>query len=148
MPSQCKNASSRATCKSILWRQRLIPKHEFAKLLKQGDRYHKLRKAFSKFYLRHYGLVSKFNVWLQSLLKQGQFNGDLVYKFKKKLLAGMIFLISSEKQSFVIKEPDITWMLCGRLHAWWVSTITVNNFTALFNCTPVDWVSVLMKAPA
>ena len=35
-----------------------------AKLLKQGYRYHKLRKAFSKFYRRHYELVSKFNVGL------------------------------------------------------------------------------------
>ena len=28
-----------------------------AKLLKQGYRYHKLRKAFSKFYRRHYELI-------------------------------------------------------------------------------------------
>ena len=58
-----------------------------AKLLKQGYRYHKLRKAFSKFYRRHYGLISKFNVGLKSLLHQGlsepEFYGDLVYKFKK-----------------------------------------------------------------
>ena len=33
-----------------------------AKLLKKGYRYHKLRKAFSKFYHRHYELISKFNV--------------------------------------------------------------------------------------
>ena len=33
-----------------------------AKLLQQGYRYHKLRKIFSKFYRRHYELVSKFNV--------------------------------------------------------------------------------------
>ena len=39
-----------------------------AKLLKQGYRYHKLRKAFSKFYRRHYELISKFNVGLKSLL--------------------------------------------------------------------------------
>ena len=32
-----------------------------AKLLKQGYRYHKLRKVFSKFYHRHYELISKFN---------------------------------------------------------------------------------------
>ena len=29
-----------------------------AKLLRQGYRYHKLRKAFSKFYRRHFDLVS------------------------------------------------------------------------------------------
>ena len=58
-----------------------------AKLLKQGYRYHKLRKAFSKFYRQHYELISKFNVGLKSLLHQGlsepEFYGDLVYKFKK-----------------------------------------------------------------
>ena len=35
-----------------------------AKLLQQGYRYHKLRKTFSKFYRRHYELVSKFSVGL------------------------------------------------------------------------------------
>ena len=38
-----------------------------AKLLKQGCRYHKLRKAFSKFYRRHYELISKSNVGLKSV---------------------------------------------------------------------------------
>ena len=37
---------------------------------KQDYRYHKLRKAFSKFYRRHYGLISKCNVGLKSLLHQ------------------------------------------------------------------------------
>ena len=59
-----------------------------AKLLQQGYRYHKLRKTFSKFYHRHYELVSKFSVGLKTLLHQGlsepEFYGDLVYKFKKK----------------------------------------------------------------
>ena len=35
-----------------------------AKLPNQGYRYHKLRKAFSKFYRRHFDLLSKFNVGL------------------------------------------------------------------------------------
>ena len=42
-----------------------------ARLLQQGYRYHKLRKTFSKFYRRHYELVSKFNVGLGTLLHQG-----------------------------------------------------------------------------
>ena len=58
-----------------------------AKVLQQGYQYHKLRKTFSKFYRRHYELVSKFNVGLKTLLHQGlsepEFYGDLVYKFKK-----------------------------------------------------------------
>ena len=33
-----------------------------AKLLRQGYRYHKLRKAFSKFYRRHFDIVSKYDV--------------------------------------------------------------------------------------
>ena len=56
-----------------------------AKLLKQGYRCHELRKAFSKFYRRHYELISKFNVGFKSLLHQclsePEFYGDLVYKF-------------------------------------------------------------------
>ena len=39
-----------------------------ARLLQQGYRYHKLRKTFSKFYRRHYELVSKFNIGLKTLL--------------------------------------------------------------------------------
>ena len=58
-----------------------------AKFLKQGYRYLKLIKAFSKFYRRPYELISKFNVGLKSLLHQGlsetEFYGDLVYKFKE-----------------------------------------------------------------
>ena len=51
-----------------------------AKLLKQCYRYHKLRKAFSNFYRRHYELISKFNVGFKSLLHQclsePEFYGD------------------------------------------------------------------------
>ena len=58
-----------------------------AKLLQQGYRYHKLRKTFSKFYRRHYELISKYNGGSKTLLSEGlsepEFYGDLVYKFKK-----------------------------------------------------------------
>ena len=61
-----------------------------AKLLRQGYRYHKLRKAFSKFYRRHFDLVSKDNVGLKTLLLQGlcepEFYDDLVYKFRKIII--------------------------------------------------------------
>ena len=57
------------------------------KLLKQGHRYHKLRKTISKFHRRYYDLISKFQVGHKSLLHQGlsepKFYGDLVYKLKK-----------------------------------------------------------------
>ena len=68
-----------------------------AKLLQQGYRYHKLRKTFSKFYRRHYELVSKYNVVLKKLLSEGlsepEFNGDLVYKFKKHIGSNDCFLV-------------------------------------------------------
>ena len=58
-----------------------------AKLLKQGYRYHKIRKAFFKFYHRHSELIVKYNIGLKALLQQGIsepiFYGDLVYKFKR-----------------------------------------------------------------
>ena len=38
-----------------------------AKFLRQGYRYFKLRKAFSKFYHRHSALVEKYNVSLETL---------------------------------------------------------------------------------
>ena len=59
------------------------------KLLKQGYQYHKLRKTFSEFYRRYYDLISKFQVGLKSLLRQGlsepEFYGDLVYKLKNNV---------------------------------------------------------------
>ena len=58
-----------------------------SKLLRQGYRYHKICKAFSKFYRRHFDIVSKYNVGFKSLLQGGlsepEFYGDLVYKFRK-----------------------------------------------------------------
>ena len=91
------------------------------KLLKQGYRYHKLRKTFSKFYRRYYDLISKFQVGLKSLLRQGlsepDFYGDLVYKLKR-LLALIIFQRSSLKSFPIIKRLAITLMYCNRLHAW------------------------------
>ena len=54
-----------------------------AKLLRQGYRYQKLRKALSNFYRRHFDLVLKDNVGLKPLLLQGlsepEFYVDLVY---------------------------------------------------------------------
>ena len=72
-----------------------------AKLLQQGYRYHKLRKTFSKFYRRHYELISKFNVGLKTLLSEGlsepEFYGDLVYK--KKLIGRNDFFFSVQKKN-------------------------------------------------
>ena len=71
-----------------------------SKLLKQGYRYHKIRKAFSKFYHRHSELILIHNIGLKALLQQGIsvpiFYGDLVYKFK----------IMSENLILMINQKD------------------------------------------
>ena len=76
-----------------------------AKPLQQGYRYHKLRKVFvfSKFYRRHFEMVSKYNARLRSLLHQSlsepEFYGDLVYKFRKVV----------GKQNFRIILKKLSW---------------------------------------
>ena len=56
------------------------------KLLLQGYRYHKLRNFVFRFYRRYYDSISKFQVELKSLLRQGlsepEFYGDLVIRLK------------------------------------------------------------------
>ena len=89
--------------------------------LRQGYRYHKLRKAFSKFYRRHFDIVSKYNVGLKTLLLQGlsgpEFYGDLVYKFRK-IIGKNDFPYHFKKIIVCYKKLVITQMFCDRLHAW------------------------------
>ena len=114
------------------------------KLLKQGYRYHKLRKTFSKFCRRYYDLISKFEVGLKSNLRQGlsepDFYGDLVYKLKKivgskKISAQFIKIISQYKKIgyniYVLRQ----------------TACLVVNFAFLFNCTPVGRTSDSMMVP-
>ena len=121
-----------------------------AKLLKQGYRYHKLSKAFSKFYRRHYELISKFNVGLKSLLHQGlsepEFYGDLVYKFKK--IRGMTDF-SDQFRKIIMRYKRIGYNLnvMRQSACLVINPITVGGYAALFNCTPVDRASDSMMAP-
>ena len=91
-----------------------------AKLLKQGYRYHKLRKAFSTFYRRHYELILKFNVGLKSRLHPGlsapELFCDLVYKFKK-IMGRTDFY--DQFQKIIIRHKCIGYdlMSCDSLHA-------------------------------
>ena len=111
-----------------------------AKLLQQGYRYHKLRKTFSKFYCRHYELVSKFSVGLKTLVHQGlsepEFYGDLVYKFKIIVgSVGLIFLI----RKIIVRYKRIGYNIniVRQSACLEFNPITVNNFASLFNFTPV-----------
>ena len=121
-----------------------------AKLLQQGYRYHKLRKTFSKFYRRHYELISKYNVGLKTLLSEGlsepEFYGDSVYKFKK--------LIGINDFSFQFRKIITRYRRIGynlnvmRQSACLVfNPIMVDNYAAFFNCTPVGRASESMMAP-
>ena len=121
-----------------------------AKLLQQGYRYHKLRRTFSKFYRRHYELISKYNVGLKTLLSEGlsepEFYGDLVYKFKK--------LIGINDFSFQFRKIITRYRRIGynlnvmRQSACLVfNPIMVDNYAAFFNCTPVGRASDSMMVP-
>ena len=121
-----------------------------AKLLKQGYRNHKLRKAFSKFYRRHYESISKFNVGLKSLLHQGlsepEFYGDLVYKFKK--IRGMTDF-SDQFRKIIMRYKRIGYNLnvMRQSACLVINPITVDSYAALFHCTSVDRASDSMMAP-
>ena len=58
-----------------------------AKLIKQSYRYHKLRKAVSKFYRRHFKMIEKHHISLKTLTRQSisilEAYGGIVYKFKR-----------------------------------------------------------------
>ena len=117
-----------------------------AKLLKQGYRYHKLRK----FYRQHYELISKFSVRLKSHFHQGQpepeFYIDLVYRFKQ-IMCWIDF--SDQFRKIIIRHKRIGYDLnVTRQSACLViNPITVDNFAVLFNCMPVDRASDSLMAP-
>ena len=110
------------------------------KLLKQGHRYHKLHKTFSKFYGRYYDLISKFQVGLKSLLRQGlsepDFYGDLVYKLKK-IVGSNNFSAQFIKIIYHYKKIGYTINVLQQTACLVVNPITVGNFAFLFNYTPV-----------
>ena len=107
-----------------------------AKLLRQGYRYHKIRKAVSKFYRRHFDIVSKYNIGQKTLLLQGlsepEFYGDLVYTFRK--------IIGKNYFSYHFRMIIVRYKMIGynkdvlRQTTWLdVNPIKVNSFAYLFN---------------
>ena len=120
-----------------------------AKLLKQGYRYHKIRKAFSKFYYRHSELIVKYNIGLKTLLQQGIsepiFYGDLVYKFKR--------IVGKPNFSDQFKKIVKRYIRVGynldimRQSACLVlNPIAVYSYGFLFNCTTLGQASDSMTA--
>ena len=111
-----------------------------AKLLRQEYRYHKLRKAFSKFYRRHFDLVSKYNIGLKTLLLQGlsepKFYRDFVYKFRK-IIGKYFFPYRFNKINVRYKNIGYNIDVLRQTACLVVNPIKVNNFAYLFNCTTV-----------
>ena len=95
-------------------------------------------------------MISKFQVGLKSLLRQGlsepDFYGNLVYTLKKivgsnNCTAQFIKIISHYKKiGYNINVLQQTACLV-------VNPIMVGNFALLFNCTPVGWTTDSMMVP-
>ena len=109
-----------------------------AKLLRQGYRYFKLRKAFSKFYRRHSALLEKYSVSLKTLLQQGksepEFYGDLVYRFRK--IVGK----SNFSEQFIklinrYKRIGYSLDIMRRTACLVVNPIIVDGYASLLYCT-------------
>ena len=120
-----------------------------AKLLKQGYIYHKIRKAFSKFYHRHSELIVKYNIGLKTLLQQGIsepiFYNDLVYKFKRIVRKPNF---SDQFKKIVKRNIRVGYNLdIMRQSACLVlNPIPVCGYGFLFNCTTVGQASDSMTA--
>ena len=112
-----------------------------AKFIRQGYRYHKLRKPFSKFYRRHFELIDKYHVSLKKLMQQGisrnpEFYGNLVCKFKK--------ITGNPNFSYLFKRIENRFK-----RAWYpldimrqtaclvFNPIIVEGYAALLSCTAV-----------
>ena len=110
------------------------------KLLKQGYRYHKLGKTVSKSYRRYYDLISKFQIGLKSLLRQGisepEFYGDLLYKLKK-IVGSDNFSAKFIKRISHYEKIGYNINVLQQIACLVVNSITVGNFAFLFNCTLV-----------
>ena len=109
-----------------------------AKLLRQGYRYHKIRKAFSKFYLRHFDIVSKYNVGLKTLLlleglSESEFYGDLVYKFRK-IIGKNDFPDHFKKIIVRCKKIGYNINVLRQTTCLVVNPVKVNSFAYFFNC--------------
>ena len=115
-----------------------------AKLLRQGYRYNKLCKAFSKFYRRHFDLVSKYNVGLKTLLLQGlsepEFYSDLVYTFRK-IIGKYDFPYHFKKIIVHYKKIGHNIDVSRQTACLVVKPMKVNNSSYLFDCTTVGQAS-------
>ena len=92
------------------------------KLLKQGYRYDKLRKTFSKFYYRNLSLISKYKSNLKTLLRQGishtEFYIDVIYKLRKITGHTLFHFLSIKRIKNSLRRAMIQ-LYYNVLHVWW-----------------------------
>ena len=120
-----------------------------AKLLRQGYRYFKLRKAFSKFYRRHSALLEKYSVSLKTLLQRGisepEFYDDLVYRFRK-IVGKSNFSEQFRKLINRYKRIGYSLDIMRQTACLVVNPIIVDGYASLFNCTTAVRASDSMTA--
>ena len=95
-------------------------------------------------------MISKFQVGLKSLLRQGlsepDFYGDLVYKLKK-IVGSNSFSVQFIKIISHYKKIGYNINVLQQTACLVVNPITVGNFAFLFNCTPMGRTSDSMMVP-
>lgn len=108
------------------------------KLLKQGYRYHKLRKTFTKFYFRNLNLISKYKWNLKALLTQGishpEFYGDVIYKLRNIIGHSHFHTLFPKRMKHFLKrgyDPTILQHTACMV----VDPFTVGNHAFLFRRT-------------
>ena len=120
-----------------------------AKFLRQGYRYHELRKIFSKFYRRHSGLVEKYNVSLRKLQQRGisepEFYGDLVYRISK-IVGKSNFSEQFRKLINLYKRTGYNPYIMRQTAYIVMNPIMAGDYASLFNCTTVVRASDSMTA--
>ena len=118
-----------------------------AKFLRQGYRYLKVCKAFSKFDRRHSALVEKYS--LQTLLQQGisqpDFYGVFVYRFRKSVGQSNFLELF---RNLINRYKRVGYSLdIMRQTAWLViNPVIVGGYASLYNCTRTVRASDYMTA--
>ena len=84
---------------------------------------------------------------LQQSISEPEFYDDLVYKFRKYMLA-LILALNFVKSFFDIREIWYNINVIRQTACMVVNPIKVDNFASLFGCTPAGRDSDSMTAPA
>ena len=121
-----------------------------AKLLKQGYRYHKLRKAFFKFYRRHFELNEKYHVSLKNLCHKVfviQNSMEIWYINLRKSLEIKTSPISVFKRIVNrFKRAGYSLDIMRQTACLVFNPMMVEGYAALFSCTAVVQASDSMTA--